>query len=62
MDASKKIFGATEILVFDFELFIGELGQKMKELTTILSCELFDDIGRYFFAGFVAGYGLTTRL
>jgi hypothetical protein len=27
-DASKKIFVATGIIVFDFELFIGELSQK----------------------------------
>jgi len=30
VDASKKIFVATEILVFDFELFIGELYQIKK--------------------------------
>jgi hypothetical protein len=29
-DASKKIFVATRNLVFDFELFIGALGQKRK--------------------------------
>jgi hypothetical protein len=28
MDASKKTFWAIGILVFDFELFIGALGQK----------------------------------
>jgi len=44
-DASKKISVARRILVFDFELFIGALGQK-EELTTLSSCKLFDDIGR----------------
>jgi hypothetical protein len=33
VDASKKIFLATLILLFDFELFMGELYQKRKGLT-----------------------------
>jgi hypothetical protein len=31
MDASKKIFVVTKILVFDFELFIGVRGQTKKD-------------------------------
>ena len=30
VDASKKIFVATKTIVFDFELFIGELREKKK--------------------------------
>jgi len=30
MDVSKKIFVTTRILVFDFELFIGEHDKKIK--------------------------------
>ena len=30
VDASKKIFVVTEILLFDFELFIGDRRQKVK--------------------------------
>lgn len=36
VDASKKIM-ATEILVFDIELFIGGRSQKIEMLTTLLS-------------------------
>ena len=37
MDASKKIFWATEILVFDFELFIGALSKKKNRSITLSS-------------------------
>jgi len=48
MDASKKIFVSTEILVFDFELFIGDRRQKNKELmTTLSSCQTFESSGRF---------------
>ena len=32
VDASKKIFVATEILLFDFELFIGERSQLLSDI------------------------------
>ena len=47
MDASKKIFVVTGIIVFDFEVFIGGLWQKRKELATILSYQLFNNIERF---------------
>ena len=36
MDAQRKCLVATVILVFDFELFIGELGEEM-EVTPIMT-------------------------
>ena len=33
VDASKKIFVATEILLFDFELFIGARGQLVSDIS-----------------------------
>jgi hypothetical protein len=45
VDASRKIFVAMGIIVFDFELFIGELVKK-EELTVLSSCELFDNVWR----------------
>jgi hypothetical protein len=36
----------TDILLFDFGLFIGARNQKMK-LTIFSSCKLFDNIGRF---------------
>ena len=39
---------ATEILLFDFELFMGEPGQN-KELVTLSSYQPFNDIGYSFY-------------
>jgi hypothetical protein len=33
---------AIKISVFDFEFFMGDRGQKKKELTALLKCQLFD--------------------
>jgi hypothetical protein len=38
VDASKKIFMTTEILLFDFELFICERAQKDEDLTNLSNC------------------------
>ena len=46
VDASKKIFWATEILVFDFELFIGGRSQKDKGLI-LSSCQPFAQFMTY---------------
>jgi hypothetical protein len=51
VDASKRVLVTTKNLVFGFELFIGVRSQKKGELTTVSSCKLFDDIGRYFLSG-----------
>jgi hypothetical protein len=40
MNASKKIFVATKLLLFDFELFIGDRGQKQRA-DSFLFCQLF---------------------